>query len=92
MLCKCSIDKWALGQKPQSGKTKFPNLLILEHLKNYFIEPINKFLMCFDINGLKNPKLNILRFLPRAPIYLYYPNSSKNIFIVKTPFIIYKFT
>ena len=39
MLCKCSIDKWALGQKPQNGKTKFPNLLILEHLKNYFIEP-----------------------------------------------------
>ena len=27
-----------LGQKPQNGKPKFINLLILEHLKNYFIE------------------------------------------------------
>ena len=26
------------GQKPQNGKTKFINLLILEHLKNHFIE------------------------------------------------------
>ena len=26
------------GQKPQNGRTKFPNLLILEHLKNHFIE------------------------------------------------------
>ena len=28
-----------LGQKPQNGKPKFPNLLLLEHLKNHFIEP-----------------------------------------------------
>ena len=28
------------GQKPQNGKTKFPNLLILEHLKNHFIKPL----------------------------------------------------
>ena len=28
-----------LGQKPQNGKPTFINLLILEHLKNYFIEP-----------------------------------------------------
>ena len=26
------------GQKPQNGRAKFPNLLILEHLKNQFIE------------------------------------------------------
>ena len=25
-------------QKPQNGRTKFPNLLILEYLKNNFIE------------------------------------------------------
>ena len=50
------------GQKPQNGRTKFLNLLILEHLKNYFIEALNKFLMCFEINGLKNLKLTILRF------------------------------
>ena len=28
-----------MGQKPQNGKPKFPNSLILEHLKNHFIEP-----------------------------------------------------
>ena len=28
-----------LGEKPQNGKPKFLNLLILEYLKNYFIEP-----------------------------------------------------
>ena len=27
------------AQKPQNGKPKFLNLLILEHLKNHFIEP-----------------------------------------------------
>ena len=55
------------GQKPQNGKTKFLNLLILEHLKNYFIEVLNKFLMCFEINGLKYLKLTILRFFARSP-------------------------
>ena len=55
------------GQKPQNGKTKFINLLILEHLKNYFIEALNKFLMCFEINELKNLKLTILCFFARIP-------------------------
>ena len=37
-------DQWCRwmgnpGQKPQNGRTKFPNLLILEHLKSCFIEP-----------------------------------------------------
>ena len=27
-----------LGKKPQNGKPKFCNFLILDHLKNYFIE------------------------------------------------------
>ena len=35
-----------LGQKPQNEKSKFLNLLILEHLKNYFIEHLNK---SFDV-------------------------------------------
>ena len=34
------------AQKPQNGKSKFLNLLILEHLKNYFIEHLNK---SFDV-------------------------------------------
>ena len=41
------------GQKPANKQPKFINLLILVLLKNYFIEVINKFLMCFEINGLK---------------------------------------
>ena len=73
------------GQKPQNGKTKFLNLLILEHLKNYFIEALNKFLMCFEINGLKNLKLTILRFFAQSPHLYILLYSSKNIFIVKTP-------
>ena len=28
------------GKKPQNGKTKFPNLLILEHLKSHSIKPL----------------------------------------------------
>ena len=71
------------GQKPQNKRTKFLNFLILVHLKNCFIEALNTFLMCFEINGLKNLKLTILRFF--APSYTYYSNSIKNIFIVKTP-------
>ena len=70
------------GQKPQNERTKFLNFLILVHLKNCFIEALNTFLMCFEINGLKNLKLTILRFLAHLYILLY---SSKNIFIVKTP-------
>ena len=59
------------GQKPQNGKTKFLNLLILEHLKNYFIEALNKFLMYFEINGLKNLKLTILWFFCPEPLFIY---------------------
>ena len=54
-----------LGQKPQNGKTKFLNFLILEQLKNYFMEALNKFLMFFEINGLKYLKLTILKFFAR---------------------------
>ena len=27
--------------------------MILVHLRNYFTEPLNKFLMCFEIMGYK---------------------------------------
>ena len=74
-----------LGQKPQNKRTKFLNLLILEHLKNYFTEALNKLLMCFEINGLKNLKLTILRFFAQSPHLYILLYSSKNIFIVKTP-------
>ena len=71
--------------KPQYKRSKFLNLLVLVHLKNYFIEALNKFLRCFEINGLRNLKLTILRFLHGFSIYIYYFNSSKSFFIVKTP-------
>ena len=72
-------------QKSQNKTTKFLNLLVLVHLENYFIEALNKFLMCFKINGLKNLKLTILSFfLPGPPNYTYYSTAVKNIFIVKT--------
>ena len=35
-----------LNQKPQNGKPKFPNSLILEHLKNHFIEPHKQIFWC----------------------------------------------
>ena len=73
------------GQKPQNKRNKFLNLLVLVHLKNYFIEVLNKFLMCFEINGLKNLKLTILRFFAQSPHLYILLYSSKNIFIVKTP-------
>ena len=60
----------AQGQNLQIEKTKFINLLILEHLKSHFIKPQ---FMCFEINGLKCLKLTILP-------YPSYSNSSKNIF------------
>ena len=63
------------GQKPQNGRTKFLNLLVLKHLKNYFIETLNKFLMCFEINGLKNLKLTILRFVVPTPHLSILPNK-----------------
>ena len=73
------------GQKPQNERTKFLNFLILVHLKNCFIEALNTFLMCFEINGLKNLKLTILRFFAQSPHLYILLYSSKNIFIVKTP-------
>ena len=76
-----------LGQKPQNKRTKFLNLLILVHSKNYFIEALNKVLMCFEINGLKNLKLTILRFFAQSHHLYILLYSSKNIFVVKTPVI-----
>ena len=57
------------GTRPKTSnkRTKFLNLIVLVHLKNYFIEALNKFLMCFKINGLKNLKLTILRFFVWSP-------------------------
>ena len=55
------------GQKPQNKRTKFFNLLVLVHLKNCFIEALNKFLMYFEINELKNLKLTILRLFAWSP-------------------------
>ena len=78
-----SIDKWGFRAKNLKNKrTKFLNLLILGHLKNYFIEALNKFLICFEINGLKNLKLTILCFFPGTPTYLYYSTSSKKHFLL----------
>ena len=70
------------GKQASNKQPKFLNFLILVHLKNYFIEVLNKLLMCFEINGLKN---HFDSFLPGPPIYVYYYTGSKNIFIVKTP-------
>ena len=54
------------GSSPKTSKWKNQiSLLILGHLKNYFIKALNKFLMCFEINGLKNLKLTILRCFTR---------------------------
>ena len=77
ILCVC------VRQKPQNKRTKFLNLLILEHLKNYFTEALNKLFMCFEINGLKNLKLTILRFLPSPPIYTYYSTAVKTFLLLK---------
>ena len=76
---------WGLGQKPQNKRTKFLNLLVLEHLKNYFIEALNTFLMYFEINGLKNLKLTILRFFAQlpGPIYTYYSPAVKTFLLLK---------
>ena len=71
------------GQKPQNKTTKFLNLLVLVHLKNSFIEALNKFLMYFEINGLKNLKLTILRFFPSLPIYTYYSTAVKRFLLLK---------
>ena len=78
------------GPKPQNKRTKFLNLIVLVHLENYFIEALNKFLMCFEINGLKNLKLTILRFLPGSPIYIYYFKILNKVLLItyldKAPF------
>ena len=41
------------GQKPQNKQPQFLKLLILVHLRNYFIEVLNKFLMYFEIMSQK---------------------------------------
>ena len=48
-----SIGTWGKQAKNKAlnKQPKFLKLLILVHLKNYFIEPLNKFLMCFEIMG-----------------------------------------
>ena len=85
-----SFSFWAVciigrtGPKTSNKQTKFLNLLILEHLENYFIQALNKFLMCFEINWLKNLKLTILRFFAQFPQLYILLYSNKNIFIVKT--------
>ena len=76
-------------------KPKFPNLLILEPLKSHFIKSslLNKFFMCFEINGLENLKLTILRFLSLEPPLTHTTLIVvKTFFIVETLFIIHKFT
>ena len=37
--------------KTTNKQPKFPKLLILVYLRNYFIEALNKFLTCFEIMG-----------------------------------------
>ena len=67
------------GQKPQNKRTKFLTLLVLVHLKNYFMEALNKFLMYFEINGLKNLKLIILRFFALFPqLYILMNRGNKS--------------
>ena len=39
------------GFRAKNLKIKEPNLLILEHLKNYFIEALNKFLCALKLMG-----------------------------------------
>ena len=67
------------GQKPSNKQPKLLNLLILVHFKNYFIEVLNKFLMCFKINGLKSFKVTILMVF-----FLVFPFIYTTIQVVKT--------
>ena len=47
-----SIVTWVNQAKNhQINNPNFFKLLILVHLRNYFIEALNKFLMCFEIMG-----------------------------------------
>ena len=57
-----------LGQKPQNGKPTFINLLILEHLKNYFIE-LPKYVFWCALKLMVQKLLNwpFWGFLPRPP-------------------------
>ena len=52
-----SIGTWGggggTGQKPLNKQPKFLKLLILVHLRNYFIEFLDKVLMCFKIMSQK---------------------------------------
>ena len=59
------------GQKPSNKQPKFLNLLILVHLKNYFIDVLNKVLICFKINSLKNFKLATLMVFCLVPPFIY---------------------
>ena len=64
------------GQKPSNKQPNFLNLLVLVHLKNYFIEALNKFLMCFETNGFKMPPLPPV-------IYLYYSTAVEIFLLLK---------
>ena len=59
------------GQQPSNKQPKFLNLSILVHLKNYFIDVLNKLLMCFEINGLKNHFHSFFAWSPHLCILLY---------------------
>ena len=78
---------------------RFSNSLTLEHIKNKGIKNLFRKLgfikwlfKCSKINKSKNLKLTILRFWPSPGSYLYYSIVVKTFFIVKTSFIIHKFT
>ena len=87
---ECSDEYYGeVGSLVQNLKTKknkiYQFINFRTFIKSHFKNPslLNKFLMCFEINGLKCLKLTILRFLPRPPTYPYYSNNSKNIFLLK---------
>ena len=47
-----SIGTWEEpAQKPLNKQPNFLKFLILVHLRNYFIEALNKFLLWFEIMG-----------------------------------------
>ena len=57
-VCICSsIGTWGGGggqlKNHEINNPNFYKLLILMHLRNYFIEILNKFLMCFEIMSQK---------------------------------------
>ena len=78
-LVVCIIE----GTRPKTSNKRinFLNLLVLVHLKNYFIETLNRFLMCSEINGLKNLNLAILRFFAWTPqLYILLYSSKKHFY------------